>query len=208
MSSGPTNAEPTTPPDATEEFITNVIRLCDTDKAARVDLRSGLGLPFEKCHRMHRHLVRWISENTARPAREARYAVAALIAGRPANARGSKTTTATENGSDASSGLPADLGASLGEAVRRGAMRPNSAEATLHLLTRQRRTSIVRRLPALTGMLLRKEVGIDWVRLTKDLAWWDNDRDRIATRWLERYYRAAQPPAEPSSPSDHSDTDQ
>ncbi|SDD87783.1 type I-E CRISPR-associated protein Cse2/CasB [Glycomyces harbinensis] len=167
--------------DANRVFVANVERLCRDDKRARADLRRGRGLRYDQSHGMHRHLVKYISEHASADTREARYAVAALIANTPTDAPA------------ATGAVPASLGASLGVAVRHGAMKPDSAEATLHLLTRQQRATVARSLPALARQLQRADAAIDWARLVDDLAGWDRDRDRIATRWLEHFYQTYQP---------------
>ncbi|SDK52713.1 CRISPR-associated protein, Cse2 family [Glycomyces sambucus] len=179
--------------DAHREFVLRVERLCREDKRARAELRRGLGRPFDQCQSMHRHLVKWNSNQASSTTRAARYAVAALIAAAPADAR-----------TAAGAPVPPNLGASLGQAVRRGAMKPSSAEATLHLLTRQQYTSVNRRLPALTRQIQRADTAIDWGRLSDDLARWDRARDRVATRWLESYYRAVQAP-DPTEPGTEPD---
>ncbi|MCD0447511.1 type I-E CRISPR-associated protein Cse2/CasB [Glycomyces sp. A-F 0318] len=194
---------PTPPPpgetssrDANQAFTANVERLCRHDKRARADLRRGLGRRYEQSHGMHRHLVPFMSEHASSSTRHARYTVAALIADTPADAPAPSEGDAT----------PTNLGASLGQAVRHGAMKPNSAEATLHLFTRQHSATIARSLPALARQIRRSGAAIDWGRLVDDLTWWDRDRDRIATRWLDHYYRAVQPHDDPQPDTPDTDT--
>jgi CRISPR system Cascade subunit CasB len=81
-----------------------------------------------------------------------------------------------------------NLGASLGEAVNKRLLKADTAEADLHLMVRQGADALQQRLPALTRHLLGGGVRIDWSVLLDDLALWDLDRDRIATRWLESYF--------------------
>ncbi|MEU9352386.1 type I-E CRISPR-associated protein Cse2/CasB, partial [Streptomyces griseoloalbus] len=52
-------------------------------------------------------------------------------------------------------------------------------------------------LPALVRQLLAGGIAIDWAVLLEDLAWWNRGRDRIATRWLESYFRTASNTTDP-----------
>lgn len=178
--------------EAHDDFVRYVVRQC-LDLKAQADLRSGLGLPVERCTYLHRYLVPRLPQQQAPGVRRAHYAVAALIAGRPRTARDADAVAASERDATPEAG-PAwwrrsNLGASLAEAVKKGALKPASAEGDLHLMTRQRSTAIHPRLPSLTRHLLTNDVRLDWAILLDDLSWWDQDRDRIATRWLESYFR-------------------
>ncbi|MEU8955028.1 type I-E CRISPR-associated protein Cse2/CasB [Streptomyces sp. NPDC048518] len=175
-----------------DAFVGYVLGLC-RDKKAQADLRTGLGLPVERCHYLHRYLVPWLPpERLAVDVRRAHYAVAALIAGRPRSARDAHAAAAA-----AGPAAPAaqewwkrpNLGGSLAHAVNKQALKPASAEGDLHLMTRQSSDAIHPRLPSLTRHLLTSSVTVDWAVLLEDLAWWNYDRDRIATRWLESYFR-------------------
>jgi CRISPR system Cascade subunit CasB len=174
-----------------DAFVAYVLNLCKV-KRTQTDLRTGLGLPVERCNYLHRHLVPRLPERMHPDARRAHYAVAALIAARPRAAR--------EAGTHASDGQPepqwyqrANLGTSLAQAVNQQIIRPGSAEGDLHLMARQRSQAIHPRLPALTRHLLTRGVAVDWAVMLEDLAWWNRDHDRTVTRWLEAYFRTAQP---------------
>ncbi|MFE9258603.1 type I-E CRISPR-associated protein Cse2/CasB [Streptomyces sp. NPDC006879] len=180
-------------------FVADVLKWCE-NKKNRADLRSGLGKPVERSNYMHRLLVpRLMGEDAQhQDARRAYYAVASLIAGRPRAARDAEVRAAAE---EAESGTPhagtqrldwwkrPNLGASLAEAVNKKIIKPDTAEADLHLMARQSSEAIHLRLPALTRQLLGKGVNLDWAVLLHDLTWWNRDQDRIATRWLEGYFR-------------------
>lgn len=175
-----------------DAFVSYVLGLC-RDKKSQADLRTGLGLSVERCNYLHRYLVpRLPQEGQPADVRRAHYAVAALIAGRPRSAR--DADAAMVEFSDAQPVQEwwkrPNLGASLAHAVNKQALKPASAEGDLHLMTRQRSDAIHPRLPALTRHLLNSGVRVDWAVLLDDLAWWNQDRDRIATRWLESYFRA------------------
>ncbi|WP_369387172.1 type I-E CRISPR-associated protein Cse2/CasB [Streptomyces sp. CG1] len=183
---------PAAQPRASDAFVAYVLSLCET-KRVQSDLRTGLGQPVERCNYLHRHLVRRLPERQHRDARRAHYAVAALIAARPRSAR-----TADRERGEAAVAVPAwyarpNMGASLAAAVNAGLMKPDSAEGDLHLFARQSSDALHTRLPALTRHLLADGITIDWAVLLEDLTWWDRDRDRIATRWLESYFRTANP---------------
>lgn len=68
MKTIPEQASPSSPDRKTARevqiarFVEEVIALCAQDKRAQADLRSGLGLPYERCHRLHRHLVRLVPQ--------------------------------------------------------------------------------------------------------------------------------------------------
>jgi CRISPR system Cascade subunit CasB len=174
-----------------DAFVAYVLNLCKVKKT-QADLRSGLGLPVERCNYLHRHLVPRLPERMHPDARRAHYAVAALIAAHPRAPR--------EVGKPASDGQHeqhwhqrANLGISLAQAVNQQIIKPGFAEGDLHLMARQSSQAIHPRLPALTRHLLSRGVAVDWAVLLEDLAWWNRDRNRIATRWLEAYFRTAQP---------------
>ncbi|MER6145878.1 type I-E CRISPR-associated protein Cse2/CasB [Streptomyces sparsogenes] len=188
------------------QFTEKITQLCD-DKRVQADLRSGLGLPYTRCNRMHRHLVRFTSETMHPDARQARYTVASLIAARPRTARDADATAAAgrardgeeldssprveAQGSTAVAGTQSrfNLGASLAATVCRQGLKPDSAEGELHLLTRQSTDAFLPRLPSLIRLVLSTGAPVDWAVLLEDLEWWNHDRDRIATRWLDSYYR-------------------
>ncbi|MFJ6934774.1 type I-E CRISPR-associated protein Cse2/CasB [Streptomyces sp. NPDC101132] len=180
----------------------DVLELCAGSKGAQADLRSGLGLPYDRCQRMHRHLVRLTPDTVQGPhARRHYYAVAALIAARSRRARDEEADRATAGPRPHNSapqtgaeGPPSwwerpNLGASLAEAVNRGLIAARSAESELHLLARVGSDSVHTRLPALIGQITGRGVELDWAVLLHDLAGWDHRQDRIATRWLEAYFR-------------------
>ncbi|MFJ4713564.1 type I-E CRISPR-associated protein Cse2/CasB [Streptomyces sp. NPDC088785] len=164
-------------------------RLCESTQT-RAALRRGLGLPVERCNPMHRYLVPWLRDNDDQDyadVRRAYYAVASLMAARPRSAR-----DAVPNDTQSLSWYARpNLGACLGKAVAQGVLKENSAESTLHLMARQSSDSIHPGLPALIRQLLNGGIALDWAVLLNDLAWWNRSQDRIATRWLESYYRTA-----------------
>ncbi|MFE8926217.1 type I-E CRISPR-associated protein Cse2/CasB [Streptomyces rochei] len=85
------------------------------------------------------------------------------------------------------------MGASLGQAVAQGVMKESSAESALHLMARQSSDAVHPYLPALTRQLVAGGIPVDWAVLLEDLAWFNRNRDRIATRWLESYFRTVTP---------------
>jgi CRISPR system Cascade subunit CasB len=175
---------------ASDNFVAYVLDLCRVKKT-QSDLRTGLGLPVDRCNYVHRYLVPRLPERMHSDSRRAHYAVAALIAARPRAAR-EAASHAADNGQPRSDWYQrANLGAALAEAVNKRVIKPDSAEGDLHLMARQSSEAIHPRLPALTRHLLTGGVAVDWAVLLDDLAWWNRDRNRIATRWLEAYFRTA-----------------
>ncbi|MDP5309418.1 type I-E CRISPR-associated protein Cse2/CasB [Streptomyces poriferorum] len=174
-----------------DRFISYVHDLCQ-DNRTRAELRRGLGLRVERCNYMHRYLVPWLHQHddvTYPDTRRAYYGVASLIAARPRVAR---QTEAADNSATARYVRP-NLGSALGEAVRKDVMKPRTAESALHLMSRQSSDAVHRTLPSLTRQLLSGGITVDWAILLKDLSWWTQDHDSIATRWLDQYFRHAIP---------------
>lgn len=174
---------------ASDRFVAHVLELCGSSRT-RSDLRSGLGLPVERCNRMHRYLVRRLPDTLHPHARRAYYGVAALIAARPPRARDTDTERPSAPKEPTAWWARPNMGASLAAGVNAGLLRPGTAESHLHLFSRQSSEAVHRRLPALTRHLLGGGITVDWAVLLEDLAWWDRDRDARATRWMEAYYRA------------------
>ncbi|MFG2691710.1 type I-E CRISPR-associated protein Cse2/CasB [Streptomyces sp. NPDC048405] len=172
-----------------DRFVAYVHQVCASPQA-RAALRRGLGLPVQQCTYLHRYLVPWLRDHDdphQGDVRRAHYAVASLIAARPRSAR----DTAPGPHTPMAWYERPNLGAALGQAVDQGVMKENSAESTLHLMARQSSDAIHPYLPALTRQLLAGGIPVDWAVLLEDLAWFNRSRDRIATRWLESYFRTA-----------------
>ncbi|MEV0641659.1 type I-E CRISPR-associated protein Cse2/CasB [Streptomyces sp. NPDC050619] len=182
---------PAARPRASDAFVGYVLSLCE-NKGVQSDLRTGLGQRVERCNYLHRYLVRWLPERPHRDVRRAHYAVAALIAARPRAARTADAQRATSAEAPGWYARP-NLGASLAAAVNAQVIKAGSAEGDLHLFARQSSDALHQRLPALTRHLLSGGIALDWAVLLEDLTWWDRDRDRVATRWLESYFRTAAP---------------
>lgn len=178
------------------------------DKRRRVALRRALGRPPEHPAARGAHMVvAPVLPEEPDPALErAWYAVAAMMAAQPREARsetiGEDDAEAAEESDPAPSQPEADadddaeerqtLGATLGRAVGRGALRGDTIEARLHLMCRQDVEGVHRHLPRLIATLRADLVPVDWVRLAVDLARWGTDRDQVTKRWLQDYYRTLQ----------------
>ncbi|MBT2207274.1 type I-E CRISPR-associated protein Cse2/CasB [Actinomadura sp. NEAU-AAG7] len=181
-----------------DEFVTAVFKLCE-DPGKRAALRSGLGRPLDRCHRMHQVIAARVPEGNPNTER-AYYAVAAMIAALPPQARrpapdAPEEPTTAESAPQDDSG-PEDgatrrrtFGQCLAEGVGRGVLRENTAEARLSLLTRQSLDGVHRHLPAAVRILADRPTAVDWVQLLVDLCWWDRYRDQITRRWLQSFYR-------------------
>ncbi|MFD5475388.1 type I-E CRISPR-associated protein Cse2/CasB [Streptomyces sp. NPDC127105] len=201
-----TASAPSKKPRQSDRFVADVYRLCES-KGIRAELRRGLGVPVERCNYLHRYLVPLLSKQGGTSERvhpdikRAHYAVAALIAARPRTAR--HTPAPDAEGSDATPDwfTRPNLGAALGQAVNKGVMKPGTAESTLHLMSRQSTDAIHPSLPALIRQLLGGGIAVDWAVLLEDLGWWNRDRDRIATRWLESYFRTTSAESAPDGSS-------
>ncbi|MGD3109458.1 type I-E CRISPR-associated protein Cse2/CasB [Streptomyces sp. YGL11-2] len=175
-------------PRASDTFVAYVLSLCE-NKRVQSDLRTGLSLRVERCNYLHRYLVRRLADRLHADAKRAHYAVAALIAARPRSAREADAERAGQVEAVREWRARPNLGASVAAAVNAGVIKPDSAEGDLHLFSRQSSDALHVRLPALTRHLQSGGIALDWAVLLEDLTWWDRNRDRIATRWLESYFR-------------------
>ncbi|MEW1892295.1 type I-E CRISPR-associated protein Cse2/CasB [Streptomyces sp. NPDC085659] len=178
-------------PPKQDRFVSYIHDLCQ-DNRTRAELRRGLSLPVERCNYMHRYLVPWLHRHddvNYPDTRRAYYGVASLIAARPRTAR----QTEPAKPSATAWHLRPNLGSALGDAVRKDVMKPGTAESALHLMCRQSSDAVHRTLPSLTRQLLNGGIAVDWAVLLKDLSWWTHDRDAIATRWLDQYFRHSIP---------------
>ena len=88
-------------------------------------------------------------------------------------------------------------GTSLGEsfAIAVGRRSPDqlksgAAESRLHLLVRQDLDGVHRTLPSVVRWLGSSGVGPDYACLLRDLSVWRYERDAVATRWLQAFYRS------------------
>jgi CRISPR type I-E-associated protein CasB/Cse2 len=161
-----------------QDFVAVVLQLCE-DPGKRAALRSGLGRHLDRCQRMHRVIAARVPPGNESSER-AHYAVAAMIASLPPQARGAVKDSA---------GSPRNFGACLAEGVGRAALRESAAESRLNLLTRQSVDGVHRHLPAAVRVLADRPTAVDWAKLLIDLRWWDYDRDQIARHWLQSFYR-------------------
>lgn len=183
--------------DKYDAFVAYITDLCDKSTKAQADLRTGLGRPLERCTYLHRYLVPRLPQQEYPQQqyddwRRAHYAVASLIAARPRAARDADRAAAREADPTADAAewwKRPNFGASLAQAVNGKLLKPDTAEGDLHLMVRQSSDAVQQRLPSLTRHLLGRGVSIDWSVLLDDLIWWNADRDRVATRWLEAYFR-------------------
>lgn len=160
------------------QFVIEVFELCE-DPGKRSALRSGLRRPLDECHRMHKVIAAKVPDERDNRQR-AYYAVAAMIASLPPQARGEPPSDALTSRT---------LGQCLAEGVNRGVLRESSAEARLDLLTRQSVDGLHRHLPAVVRILADQLTALDWAQLLLDLQRWEDNRDRIARRWLQSFYR-------------------
>nr|WP_260408288.1 type I-E CRISPR-associated protein Cse2/CasB [Planomonospora venezuelensis] len=171
------------------------------NKRPQVALRRALGrLPEDPASRAAHMVVAPVLPERPDPSTErAFYAVAAMIAAQPRDAR-DETTGRLDPGEidddpDPETVVPEtkreSLGAALGRAVGNGTLSESTTEARLHLLCRQDIAGVHRHLPRIITRLRADLVPVDWVRLTIDLARWDVRRNEISKRWLQDYYRTS-----------------
>jgi CRISPR system Cascade subunit CasB len=187
---------------ACDRFVEYVHELCQSNRT-RAELRRGLALPVERCNYLHRYIVPFLSEQYGErlggAGRRAYYAVAALIAARPRSARDPEPPGWVDGRPTQDWWDRPNMGASLARAVKAGVLKEGSAENTLHLMSRQSADSVHAALPALVRQILNGGVPVDWSVLLEDLLRWDDDRDLVATRWLESYFRVLSTAPEPDA---------
>lgn len=199
-----------------QRFIDHVHKVCLDDPGRRAALRHSLGkLPEGAGYRAHGVVTRFLPDNPYRAEERAFYAIAAMIAAQPRDARDQDRSDRGDDqdappdvqpaeGAEPGDGQPdeesapdadttspvrrVNLGTSLAEAVPKH-LAERSAEARLHLLARQGLDGCHRHLPALIRQLRGHQIRIDWVQLLDDLIALDRHRDRVAKQWLQSFYR-------------------
>ncbi|MDG4827688.1 type I-E CRISPR-associated protein Cse2/CasB [Solwaraspora sp. WMMD1047] len=209
--------------DMIDKFVQHVIGLCANVPERRSSLRRGLGRPPEQAYGMHATVARWLPRQSDRAQEYALYSVAAMIAAQTRSGqRGSATRIGPDDpatdapDSDIEDGLGdvgngpelgtarqrlssrPSIGTALARAVNataasRGRISRTTAEKRLHLLVRQDLTGVHRQLPGLVQHIRSVETAIDWVRLIDDLRKWDQERELVAKRWLQDFYRTLNP---------------
>lgn len=190
---------------------------CRDDPGMRRQLAGGLRMPLDhkRVQPMHRYVTRWLPKGASDEEQRAYYTVAALIAAQPRIRRGTdeESVPAADSGSqdpdqhadaDGAAALStapaksAPYGQSLGSAFAHAAidaparerlMRTETAERTLHLLTRQSTNGLHRHLPAAVLYLRDLDVPVDWAQLLQDLIRWPTQSGRISRRWLQDFHR-------------------
>lgn len=191
----------------------------DISVTARVALRRMVGRSPEDpaARAAHSYLARYIREDDSAAVERAFYAVAAMIAAQPREAREARKQPRADQevsaadvpqrpvkeagavapgglvgGSASEKGAPksgTSLGIALGTATAAGVLGFEPIESRLLLLCRQGIAGIHRQMPRLITRLRTDLVPVDWAELTVDLARWGGDRDYVAKRWLQDFYR-------------------
>ena len=189
-------------PATADALARQVTRLATNSPADRSVLRHSLGKsPKEVALGVHRIVVPFVPDHAPESAERAYYAVAALIASQPRDAR-ARTGDSREDSAppprDAPDGQrPAagqrrrNLGSSLALAVDKGG-NANSLENHLQLLARQDLDGLHRHLPRLILQLRGDQVHIDWGVLIRDLTRWAHDPRQVAKEWAQDYYRTSE----------------
>ena len=185
-----------------DTFVTEVKGLCH-DNGIRAALATGRGRPVEQCRKLHRFLTVPVAGHGAK---RAHYTVASLIAlQRPESAPDDlppepvppdqpPPPAALAAASTAGAPQPVswrarpNLGTSLAWGILRSGFQPGPTEQRLHTLIRLDADLLQPFLPSVVTRLLRVGITPDFAVLLEDLAWWDHDRDKITTRWLESFH--------------------
>ncbi len=193
-------------PREADNLAREVTRLTMRSPGDRSVLRHSLGqAPRDVALGVHRIVAPLVPERAPDAAERAYYAVAALIASQPRQAR---DQAGTDNApEDAPDGLqpeeapgaeraPArprrrNLGFSLAQAAGKGASA-GSLDDRLQLLARQDADGLYRHLPRLILQLRGDQVRIDWGVLIRDLTRWAGDPRQVAKEWAQDYYRTSE----------------
>jgi CRISPR system Cascade subunit CasB len=190
-----------------DRFVEQIAKVCQDDPGRRAALRRGLGRPPERAYTMHATVAQWLPDRKSLAEEFAHYAVAAMIAAQAREATRQAASELAEGdqlgdddaGADdqpARATRPArqSLGTSLALAVRRPgperrALGQDAAEKRLHLLVRQSLPGVHRHLPGVVRHVRTLGVAVDWSQLLNDLSRWEKERDHVAKRWLQDFYR-------------------
>ncbi|MDS1269789.1 type I-E CRISPR-associated protein Cse2/CasB [Lipingzhangella sp. LS1_29] len=189
------------------------------DPGTRAALRRGLGRPPQDLANFHAHAVvaPYLPTSCDEATERAFYTVAALVAAQPRSARDQVTDSdeageepepapdsagATTSGESAAEIVTAsqaaskhrpNLGQTLAWAVEHGHLTNNPKRDPirdrLHVLARYRTNRLHRELPKLIAYLRGQLVQVDWGYLLRDLARWEQDRERVAKEWVQQYHR-------------------
>jgi CRISPR system Cascade subunit CasB len=191
-------------PKEADRLAREVTRLIKRNPGERSALRHSLGKrPEEVAVGVHRIVVPLLPKDAPEEAERAYYAVAALIASQPRQARDQAATDdVPDKPSDgaapdypvgvvaAPAGRPRhNLGYSLARAAHGGA---KNLEGRLQLLTRQDADGVYRHLPRLILQLRDEQVRIDWGVLVRDLTRWGRNPRLVAKEWAQEFYRAGE----------------
>lgn len=192
------------PPQATRDeiragavaLVAAIRKVLDTP-GDRAQVRRAVGMDpaDQRCWHAYRHVEPHLPPVRDDAVEHAFLAVASLIADQPATARshelgrGAGDVDTTRVPDEPASPFTGNLGVTLAHAVDRKILGDKAATERLHLLCRQDRTGVHRQLPRLIAHLRNKNLRIDWVQLTCDLADWEGRHDRVVKNWLQGYHR-------------------
>jgi CRISPR system Cascade subunit CasA len=187
-------------PPTADALSREITRLARKSPADRSVLRHSLGKPpVDVALGVHRIVVPFLPGSPDDAAERAYYAVAALIASQPRDARDNTDGDASR---DSAAGPPQEdvaaagqrrrnLGYSLAQAVGKGG-NASILEDRLQLLARQDLDGLYRHLPRLVLQLRGDQVRIDWGVLIRDLTRWARDPHQVAKEWAQDYYRTSE----------------
>jgi CRISPR type I-E-associated protein CasB/Cse2 len=137
---------------------------------------------------MHAIVAPWTAHT--RPSEEwAFYAVAALVAAQPPDARNDQTEQRRYLGLGQAVAVLQHHTRDGGSSARKDSTAVTVLEKRLHLLTRQTLPGLHRNLPPIVTRVRSKNIPLDWSRLLDDLARWPVFHDDISKRWLQQFYR-------------------
>jgi CRISPR system Cascade subunit CasB len=164
------------------EFVAGLRRLVEReDRAALAALRRGLGKPPGRAPEMYRHVEPLLPRDMSRDRMDAFYLIAALFAWHQ------RDWTRSD---DPKQPRDRDLGASFAT-IRDSsdASHADSSEKRFTALLSCRREELPVHLRQTVGLLLSKEVRIDWTKLLLDVQRWHSPDHRVQRQWARSYWR-------------------
>lgn len=156
------------------KFVSYLERFKDTESLGPLaDLRKGLGMQPGTAHEMHKYIMPWLGK-CSKWEEETYYMVGSLYAWHQQSwhaGEGYKNTS---------------FGASL--ATLKESYNEDAIERRFVALLKSHQEDLFVHLRQLVGLLRGKNVPVDWVRLLKDLKYWNSEEQWVQKRWSRAFW--------------------
>ena len=163
-----------------DEFVGHLCRLASDkhpDRGALADLRSGLSLPPGQAHRMHKHVVPYLSEREGRDDKWF-YVVGALFGAHRSHRPHMSFAKAFH---------------------KRAKKDSESIEKRFHALLQSHPNDLHKHLGSAVGLLKSENIGFDYAKLLHDLMDWSEPDKPVQNRWARDFYRSPKKPENPEN---------